>query len=276
MRLAIDRYADVCVPIPFRSEAAFVGLERHHVPPRRSRRGASLGCNLNLESRVAFRRYRRYRRDRYRVPALVRFAHVHDGEPAQEVVPAHPERPVVDARVPQLRAQLVSPHLAPRAPLPAPLLPTPRVTDSQQPKRAAGSIARVQFNHLILRDEGSEFCLPTHRGAVKLAYLHHRVRVVTDDADVRVRRVTLRGATHRELGGGVRDEFGPRRLRVEVRFVQFDRLRGAPGEVQKPFRDPPAADGVVAPVALGVRLLDQRHPELVIRGSRVGECEFIV
>ena len=50
---------------------------------------------------------------------------------------------------------------------------------------------------------------------------------------------------------------------LRPRAQQRDRLRGASGEIEQPFRDVPSADGVVLPVRFRVRLLHDGDPQSV-------------
>ena len=54
----------------------------------------------------------------------------------------------------------------------------------------------------------------------------------------------------------------PEKLEV-IGLAKDDGLRGRPRQVKQRLRHLPAADGVVRPVGLGVRLLQEAGPELL-------------
>ena len=274
-RRAVHGDAKIRVPEPIASSSAFCGLERHDVRP--SRRGVRVRVpagvvrvRLHLEGGVA----RRGETDG--MPSLMGFAHVHLREPGEKIAPAHPERAVVGAGVAQLGAEPRGPHLAPCAPLSVPLFASPRISYAKQSKRFA--VPRRGSNHdripvpipvpvpvSALRDKRGEFRLSADGGAGELAHFHHRVRVTADDAHA----ARPRGASHRKTHLREGEHLSPRGVRVQVVAFEVERLCRTPREIQEPFGNPSAADGVVTPVRFRVRLLHERHPELITRRARV-------
>ena len=256
-------------------------MQRHDVRPRRCGFGfGQTRCELQLESRAA-----RSHLEAVHEPALVSLTHVDARKARDKVTKTHPERPVVRADVPELRTEFLRPHLAPGSPLAVPFLATPRIAHPNQAQSfVRGGHGSRRRDRLGFRDAVlvllpplraqrlGERGLPAHGQTAHLAHVHHRVRVASHDAPRGV--APVRRAAHGELRGGVREE--PRPGRVVVDPAQAQGLRRASRQVEQSFRDPPAADGVVRPVCLGVRLFHQRHPQLVPRGARVRGLELVL
>eukprot|EP00754_Rhynchopus_humris_P016376 Rhum_TRINITY_DN14511_c27_g1::Rhum_TRINITY_DN14511_c27_g1_i1::g.93882::m.93882 len=183
------------------------------------------------------------------VPRAVHVADGHRGEPLAHVLPAHPERAVVAGVPADGLLRLRRPLLRVVAPVAVPLLVVaPRVPDH----------AQLVALPLLHRNEGVG--VPAGKADVRVLLPHVRRVLVLRAARV-VRRVLPGRAQHLDVV-----------LRVVVQQVLEQRRLHVLG-VEHPVRTPrqvrqrlpagPGADRAVRAVQLRVRLLQQRHPQLV-------------
>mmetsp|Transcript_1957 Transcript_1957/g.8133 ORF Transcript_1957/g.8133 Transcript_1957/m.8133 type:complete len:278 (-) Transcript_1957:281-1114(-) len=218
----VNRDVPVVVPEPGAPASALGLLQRHDVRPRRGGFGfGQTRIELQLESRAA-----RSHLEAVHEPALVSLTHVDARKARDKVSKTHPERSVVRADVPELRAEFLRPHLAPGSPLAAPLLATPRIAHPNQSKsfvrggsRRSKRRGRLGFRDAVLffpplrAQRLGERGLPAHGQTAHLAHVHHRVRVASHDAKSII--APVRRAAHGEPRGGVREEPRPGRVVVQ-------------------------------------------------------------
>mmetsp|Transcript_44336 Transcript_44336/g.147001 ORF Transcript_44336/g.147001 Transcript_44336/m.147001 type:complete len:578 (+) Transcript_44336:768-2501(+) len=118
------------------------------------------------------------------------------------------------------------------------------------------------------------------RAGGRLPHVEDRVGVPADEADLpQVAPLgVVRAAPHWQLERRVSLESSPRRLRVEAGVAEVLHLGGRAGQVEKGLGHPAAGDGLVRAVRLGVRLLDQRRPQLLLaaRGPAAAKGELCV
>mmetsp|Transcript_99735 Transcript_99735/g.171799 ORF Transcript_99735/g.171799 Transcript_99735/m.171799 type:complete len:266 (+) Transcript_99735:1179-1976(+) len=185
-------------------------------------------------------------------------SHREVAEECEEVVEGHPEEPVVGGDDPQALLQLGGPHLRLVRPVPLPLLSPEGVAELDQPVPPGGV-----------------------GPARDLRKLQDGVRVTLDEAhgsqDRGLDLVLLTAALGPEEVTGLvpAHQVRPEAVDVEALVLprQVDWEARRPSEVRQCILRMPAGDQLVRSIQLGVRLLHERHPCLVLgapgRGNAV-------